>query len=83
MEATNIYPNPANDFVSVELPELIKNATIRIMNSIGQVVYQQTVASAGNSKTIKLIDTGSFAKGVYTLIIESNNAKIVKKLVIN
>lgn len=83
LEATAIYPNPANEYVSIEFMESIQNANIRIMNSIGQIVYEQTFVSSGNSKSIKLIDTGSFAKGIYTIVIESNKAKTFKKLVIN
>ena len=83
IDATSIYPNPASDYLSVELPESIQKANIKIMNSIGQIVYEQTVVSSGNSKTIKQINTSGFAKGIYTIVIESNNAKIFKKLVIN
>ena len=83
LDATIIYPNPANEYVNIELPESIQNATIRIMNSIGQIIVEQTVISSGNSKTIKQINTSTFAKGIYTIVIESNTAKTFKKLVIN
>ncbi|OFY85423.1 MAG: hypothetical protein A3F72_20885, partial [Bacteroidetes bacterium RIFCSPLOWO2_12_FULL_35_15] len=83
LDATNIYPNPANENVSIELKESILNANIRIMNSIGQLVYEQTIIATGNSKTIKQINTGNYAKGIYTIVIETNKAKTYKKLVIN
>ena len=54
-----------------------------MMNSIGQIVYNQTLVSSGNSKIIKEVNTSNFAKGVYTIVIESNKAKTYKKLVIN
>ena len=83
IDATSIYPNPATDYVSIELPESILNANIRIMNSIGQIVVEQTITASGNSKTKKQINTSNFAKGIYTVAIESNKAKTFKKLVIN
>ena len=83
LDATNIYPNPANENVSIELKESILNANIRIMNSIGQLVYEQTIIATGNSKTIKQINTGNYAKGIYTIVIETNKAKVFKKLVVN
>ena len=54
-----------------------------MMNSIGQIVYEQTVVSSGNSKTIKQINTNNFAKGIYTIVIATNKAKTYKKLVVN
>ena len=83
LDATNIYPNPANDYVSIEFVESIQKADMRILNSIGQLIYQQTVESTGNSKTTKEINTSNFAKGIYTIVIETNKAKTYKKLVIN
>ncbi|OFY82719.1 MAG: hypothetical protein A3F72_06365 [Bacteroidetes bacterium RIFCSPLOWO2_12_FULL_35_15] len=83
IDATSIYPNPANDYVSIELMESVQNANIRIMNSIGQIVYEQTVVSSGNSKTIKEIKTTNFEKGIYTIVIETSKAKAFKKLVVN
>lgn len=83
LEATIVYPNPANEYVSLELPGSIQKVNITIMNSLGQMVYEQTIVSSGNSKTIKQINTVNFAKGVYTIVIESNLEKAFKKLVIN
>jgi large repetitive protein len=77
-----IYPNPASDNVTVELPALSQNSTIRILNSIGQIVYNENVISNGSSKT-KEINTSVFAKGIYTIVIENNSSKVYKKLVIN
>lgn len=78
-----IYPNPASDNVTIELPSLNENIVVKIMNPIGQIVYDQNITSTAGSKTVKQINTAALAKGVYTVTIETGNAKVFKKLVIN
>ena len=81
--STLLYPNPANNEITIELSEVIQNATIKIMNAIGQIVYEETINSAGNSKTLKNIDISGYTKGIYTVSIENKGVKAIKKLVIN
>jgi hypothetical protein len=80
--AVAIYPNPAKDNVTIELSSLIKNGELKIVNVLGETVYNETVI-ASSGKTTKQINTSNFAKGVYMVIVESNTAKIIKNLVVN
>lgn len=78
-----IYPNPASDNVMIELPSINESIIVKIMNPIGQVVYDQVVTSSPGTKTVKQVNTAAFAKGVYTVTIETGTTKVFKKLVIN
>ena len=53
------------------------NVNLKMYNSIGSLVYNQTNIS--NNETI---DLKNIAKGVYLITLESTNEKIVKKLIV-
>lgn len=74
-----VYPNPANDVLNIDLSNLPKSEiTTEIHNTIGQLVYE--------TKTFNhnlVINTSSFAGGVYTVNIKQGGKTIaVKKVVI-
>lgn len=77
-----LYPNPANDKVTVEFPAVIENAQLKILNVLGEIVYDETIIASPN-KTSKQINTVYFAKGVYSVVVETNSVKVLKKLVVN
>ncbi len=77
-----IYPNPAKDNVTIEISSLTKNAQLKIINVLGQAVFNETII-ASPGKKVKQINTSNFAKGVYTVEIETNSTKVLKKLVVN
>lgn len=78
----NLYPNPAKDNLTVELSFLTKNAQLRIINVLGQTVFSEIVI-ASTGKTTKQINTSNLSKGIYSVVIESNSTKVIKKLVVN
>jgi hypothetical protein len=78
-----VYPNPASDEVTIELPPVPRKISIRILNSIGQVVFEENMISSDNSGIVKQINTSGFAKGIYTISIDDTYSKIYKKLAVN
>ncbi len=75
-----VYPNPANDEVHIELPVPVVNATpIRLMDAQGRMVFEGRFGSGEYRKTI---DTSSFAGGMYILQIQSNETKVWRKVLI-
>jgi hypothetical protein len=74
-----IYPNPAADLVSISLSPDINSATIHILNMIGQELITEVVSSG----TLKQIDISGYSKGVYTVLIESGDCRIYKKLLVH
>jgi hypothetical protein len=77
-----MYPNPANAEVMIGLSPEIRKATLRIENSIGQLMSEQRFEAAGTAITAR-IDVSGYAKGIYLLSVESAGQKTVKKLVVN
>lgn len=71
-----MYPNPANDMVIIDnIPE---NATIKVFDSIGKLVYN---LQANQQITI---DTAELSNGIYLVQIIADNQRIItKKLVVN
>ncbi len=64
----NLSPNPATDFIRLELQT--ENNNIQILNSQGQVFYQEK-----SSEKILNINTQNFASGIYFVIVSNQNGK--------
>lgn len=75
----NVYPNPANNVVTISntTDALISAASIVDMN--GRVVKTQKVANVTEAQ----INVSDLAKGVYMMNVSSDKGNITKKLVIN
>ncbi len=78
----SIFPNPAKDNVTIELSYLTENAQLKIINVLGQTVFNENIV-ASSGKKVKQINTANFAKGIYTVVLETKNTKALKKLVVN
>lgn len=70
----SIYPNPANDFISVSTSETITG--MEIYNLIGK-----KVVSSANTKN-NTINVSNLAKGVYVLKVMSNDLVASRKIII-
>lgn len=81
--AIYMYPNPANNTTSIgyhlDNPE---NVNLELFNSLGQKVYgaNQGIISAGQHSLV--MNVGQFEQGVYFIRLTTDNATVVKKLVI-
>ncbi len=64
---SNLYPNPANDHITIELEKRIDNCEINIYNVLGQIIMQEKLD--GNMKYS--FDISSFNSGVYFYAIVS------------
>ncbi|MGC9330476.1 MAG: choice-of-anchor J domain-containing protein [Bacteroidales bacterium] len=72
VEEISIYPNPANNVVTVANAE---NADISIVNMLGQKVVSQTATSS--RETVNISD---LSNGTYIIRIEDGNEVITQKL---
>ncbi len=70
-----IYPNPVNNFVSIEFPELIEKE-IRIYNADGQLIYY----NRRNENKIVKIDFSNYDIGVYFITVIFNDYLLTKKI---
>ena len=65
----NLYPNPAIDFVTVELPENMDNLVAKLYNTTGQQVASDITIT---SPTSLIINTQSLAAGTYTILVHNS-----------
>ncbi len=71
----NIFPNPTNDILNIELENNLTITSIHIYNVVGQLVEQ---ISTGTNKAI--INTESIEPGIYTVVVNfSYVSKFVKR----
>lgn len=71
-----LYPNPAQDVLNIEINTLqIKDASVSIINNLGQVVWEQSVTD----KKFQ-INTQSLSTGLYTVIIKNNGQSKIEKV---
>ena len=76
----SIYPNPSIDESILDFSLTNSSEiTIKVLNTIGQVVHQITSNLTLGSNKIS-IDTKNFSSGIYEVVIESKNGTITKKL---
>lgn len=79
---SEIYPNPAVNFVNMDydLPREIETASVKIVNILGSVVKEQQI-NTGNGKL--RLDISDINDGIYFYSICINNeAYITKKLIV-
>ncbi len=70
----NIYPNPSNGIVYIEMDEM---RSIRVLDITGKVI----IDSDFNDNHYQL-DLGGHPDGIYFIEISTNNYKIIEKLII-
>jgi len=73
-EGFRIYPNPASEYVRIELDAF---ADIRLLDITGKVVYREDNATGTRS-----IYVADYKKGMYLLLLEQDGIKHLKKLII-
>lgn len=85
----NLYPNPASDHLSVELPDDVGIQTIHIINSSGEIVfsadksiYFDNTIRGNNFKKLMTIDLQAYVKGMYVLNIHTDNAVINRRFIL-
>lgn len=76
-----IYPNPAKETVTILLPGIPEEINLKIVDMLGETLVEETIRS--KTETKKIVHVEKFAKGIYSVILETNKEKLVKKLVIN
>ena len=75
-----VYPNPAADFVNVDLPQNELTGTLSILSVSGQLV--RSVQSSEGEMSIQ-IDVQDLPKGVYLVrFVQSDEQVVVKKLIV-
>lgn len=80
----SIYPNPVSDnrfFVDITTKQTTNNASITVYNILGQPIIQQLIALQNGKNQIEL-NTFQLQKGVYFCVLDGNNFKETRKIII-
>jgi ACT domain-containing protein len=72
----NLFPNPTNGFITIELDK-ISNYELSVINVLGQTVYMNSITDINTS-----VDLSSFDRGVYTIELSNGNRVYSEKLII-
>jgi hypothetical protein len=71
-----IYPNPAEDYIMVDLPEALKNSEVKLINVSGETVFQKL------AKEEVYINTTALTPGLYMVTATLENKVVSKKVII-
>lgn len=77
-----IFPNPAQEFVNIELPVFEGNAQVSIYSTLGQKVWSKTYNNSTVMAEIAL-DNTTFSTGTYIVEIVANNTVSTKNFTIS
>jgi len=82
LDKAGIYPNPNNGTFLLDIPLVAGTAySIQIQNSLGQVVYFERVGSKTTSSK-RNISMPDKTRGLYFLVIQSGEKRVVRKIVV-
>ena len=73
----SFYPNPAQDQITLELPERGNFRSLEIINQLGQIVYSKELVA----KKVRL-NLNQFESGIYFIKLRNGEAVLTRKLVI-
>jgi len=78
--SVSVYPNPATDYVTIAFKNISNNdfTTVKLTDLTGKVVYANIVSEDKNV----MVETNSFAKGIYILNISNESKNFNQKLII-
>ncbi len=81
--SVSIFPNPNNGVFTLELNTgKTTQADLSIMNALGTTVYSETQINV-NGKLTKNLNLKDVPAGVYFMVIQTGDKKVVKKVFIN
>ncbi len=69
----SMYPNPAQNHFTIQLPERFQLKEVNIYNYLGQIIQQDFST---------IINTQNLTKGTYLVEVVTNNGKATKKIIV-
>ena len=76
----NIYPNPANDKISIELAA--DYHTIEIYDSFGRMMMSQQVDETMSQQVVD-VDISKYPSGLYLVVVKNDNSRYCNRIVKN
>lgn len=78
-DAFRMYPNPTENFITIQFSSLQKDKEITIYNVTGKVVQEQKVVENTKSARLPLLN---LSDGIYFLQVKSESSITTKKLIV-
>ncbi|MEL6986973.1 MAG: fibronectin type III domain-containing protein [Bacteroidota bacterium] len=75
----DIMPNPASANVQIVVNEVKAGSTIRVINTLGQVMYQTEM---NDSEAYLDLDVSTFENGIYIVQLDDGKKPLTKKLMV-
>ena len=72
-----LYPNPAQDFITLKLPDGLQNSTVDIFNMQGRTMKSFNIINNNRNQ----LDVSSLSSGVYFVHIQSDEMRFTKKFI--
>ncbi len=72
----SLYPNPASDFITLEISGNHINSNVDVLNIHGQVIKSFRI-----NTNRKQLDVSNFSDGIYLVILQADDNHILKKFV--
>lgn len=76
-----IFPNPSNGVFTIEIPRSTKDYTIRVIDILGNTVYDKNLLSNTQNHNIK-VNLSNYIKGIYFLEFINGNEIITRKILV-
>ena len=76
-----VYPNPTKGVFTIDFKNEIKS--IKVVNLLGEVVYNEQIDAATADTTSRKIDLSSFSNGVYIVNVSNDNGETSYKVVLD
>lgn len=77
-----VYPNPATDYLQVQLNAVSGDTNLTLMSSLGKTIWQNSLSLENNGFLFKRINISSLPKGVYILKIATKQQLWQKKVIV-
>ena len=78
----NIYPNPFNDYVTIDVTNVTSSVTVTIIDENGRAIISQEI-NATNRTAKEVIETQLLPSGIYIVKITNKNQVLYQKLIKN
>jgi len=75
----NLYPNPANNKINLDLRAINEPLNIRIMDLSGRIILDRKNNSSGN---IESFDISQYSRGIYFMLLDNGSTQEVKKFIV-
>ncbi|MBS1636997.1 MAG: T9SS type A sorting domain-containing protein [Bacteroidetes bacterium] len=74
----NVYPNPTSGIFNVEYE---KANTIKVLNTLGSVIYEEKVNES--TASTKTIDLSGFAEGIYFINVSNDKGSVNRRIILS